>query len=285
VASWFREEIIDSDRLALFLTFLAFIVTFVATRLITRMIRAGRGPFKDNVSDSGLHIHHAVPGIILLIVGAVMSVGTGSVSPFAEIAAVLVGIGTSLVLDEFALILRLRDVYWAQEGRMSVEMVALAVGATGLALVGVNPFDFSGDAGDTAKIALSAVGLLGHFALVVICVLKGKYPMALFGTFIPGFSWIGAIRLARPTSRWANRFYRPAKLAKATARAAKHDDRWDPITGRLSDLIAGRPSEANPPTAQTAELAAVSTTELDADYAAAWAEGTAVHGFGPVSPV
>ena len=285
MASWFREEIIDSDRLALFLTFLAFIVTFVATRLVTRMIRAGRGPFKDNVSDSGLHIHHAVPGIILLIVGAVMSVGTGSVSPFAEIAAVLVGIGTSLVLDEFALILRLQDVYWAQEGRMSVEMVALAVGATGLALVGVNPFDFSGDAGDTAKIALSAVGLVGHLALVVICVLKGKYPMALFGTFIPGFSWIGAIRLARPTSRWAIRFYRPAKLAKATARAAKHDDRWDPITGRLADLIAGRPSEANPPPAQTPELAAVSTTELDADYAAAWAEWTAVHGFGPVSPV
>ena len=131
MASWFQEEIIESDRLALFLTFLAFIVTFVATRLITRMIRAGRGPFKDNVSGGGLHIHHAVPGIILLVVGAVMSVGTGSVSPFAEIAAVLVGIGTSLVLDEFALILHLQDVYWAREGRLSVEMVTLAVGSHG----------------------------------------------------------------------------------------------------------------------------------------------------------
>ena len=208
VASWFQEEIIESDRLALFLTFLAFIVTFVATRLITRMIRAGRGPFKDNVSGGGLHIHHAVPGIILLVVGAVMSVGTGSVSPFAEVAAVLVGIGTSLVLDEFALILHLQDVYWAQEGRLSVEMVTLAVGATGLALVGVNPFDFSGDAGDSAKIVLTAVGVTGHLALVLVCAFKGKYPMALFGTFIPGFSWIGAIRLARPRSRWAKRFYR-----------------------------------------------------------------------------
>ncbi len=283
MASWFREEIIESDRLALFLTFLAFIVTFVATRLITRMIRAGRGPFKDNVSDSGMHIHHAVPGIILLVVGAVMSVGTGSVSPFAEIAAVLVGIGTSLVLDEFALILHLQDVYWAQEGRLSVEMVTLAVGATGLALVGVNPFDFSGDAGDSAKIVLTAVGVTGHLALVLVCAFKGKYPMALFGTFIPGFSWIGAIRLARPTSRWAKRFYRPAKLAKATERAAKHDDRWDPITGRITDFVAGKPSEPNPPPAPPPVMAVVSTAELDADYAAAWAEWTAIHGVGPVS--
>jgi hypothetical protein len=285
VASWFREEIILSDRLALFLTFLAFITTFLTTRGITRMIRAGRGPFKDNVSEGGLHIHHAVPGLILLVVGAFMSVGTGSVSPFAEIAAVLVGIGTSLVLDEFALILHLQDVYWAQEGRVSVEMVTLAVGATGLALVGVNPFDFSGDAGDTAKIVLSAVGLVGHLALVVGCVLKGKYPTALFGIFIPFVSLIGAVRLARPTSRWAKRFYHPAKLAKATGRAARHDDRWGPITGRIADLIAGSPSEPNPAPPDELVMAGVSTSELDADYAAAWAEWTAVHGIGAVSTI
>ena len=285
MASWFREEIIESDRLALFLTFLAFICTFLATRGITRMIRAGRGPFKDNVSEGGLHIHHAVPGLILLVVGAFMSVGTGSVSPFAEIAAVLVGIGTSLVLDEFALILHLEDVYWAKEGRVSVEMVTLAIGATGLALVGVNPFDFSGDAGDTTKIALSAAGLVCHFAFVVGCLLKGKYPTALFGIFIPFVSWIGAVRLARPSSRWAKRFYHPAKLAKATARAARHDDRWGPITGRIADLVAGSPSEPNPPPAPPPVEAVVSTSALDADYAAAWAEWTSVNGIGPVPSV
>jgi hypothetical protein len=53
-----------------FVCFAAFVVTFVATRDITRMIRAGRGPFHDDVSSSGVHIHHAVPGIILLITGA-----------------------------------------------------------------------------------------------------------------------------------------------------------------------------------------------------------------------
>ena len=81
------------------------------------MIRAGTGPFRDNVSTSGLHVHHAVPGIILLVTGAFFSVATGSESPWAEIAAVMIGIGTSLVLDEFALILHLSDVYWAEEGR------------------------------------------------------------------------------------------------------------------------------------------------------------------------
>ena len=52
----------------------------------------------------------------------------------------MVGVGTSLVLDEFALILRLDDVYWAEEGRISVEMVALTIGCLGLVLIGLNPF-------------------------------------------------------------------------------------------------------------------------------------------------
>ncbi len=66
----------------------------------------------------------------------------------------LIGIGTSLVLDEFALILHLQDVYWSDEGRISVEMVSLAVACIGLALVGVSPADFSGDPRTTATIGV-----------------------------------------------------------------------------------------------------------------------------------
>jgi hypothetical protein len=76
------------------------------------MIRAGRGPFRDNVSG-GVHIHHAVPGIISTIVGAFTSVAVDGASPGAEISAVMIGIGASLVLDEFAMILHLQDVYWS----------------------------------------------------------------------------------------------------------------------------------------------------------------------------
>src|ERR1700755_1068916 len=125
----------------LLVCFAAFVVTFLTTRTITRMIRAGKGPFHDNVSGSGLHVHHAVPGIILLTAGAFIAVGTtGSGSAWAIVAALLVGVGTSLVLDEFALILHLQDVYWADEGRISVEMVSLAVGTLGLVLLGLDPF-------------------------------------------------------------------------------------------------------------------------------------------------
>ena len=97
--------------LPLALLFVAFLLTFVITRVITRLIRAGRGPFRNNVSG-GVHIHHAVPGIILLIIGAITSVAADGTAPAGEIAAVLIGIGASLVLDEFAMILHMQDVYW-----------------------------------------------------------------------------------------------------------------------------------------------------------------------------
>ena len=71
---WFYDNIVEPGKLPLLLCLGAFVVTFILTRVITRMIRAGVGPFKNNVSASGLHIHHAVPGILLLILGALMAI-------------------------------------------------------------------------------------------------------------------------------------------------------------------------------------------------------------------
>ncbi|MGI9052399.1 MAG: hypothetical protein ACR2HQ_07100 [Ilumatobacteraceae bacterium] len=249
MGSWFRQEIIENDRLALFLCFLAFVITFVTTRVITRMIRAGRGPFKNNVSTSGLHVHHAVPGLVLLIIGAFVSVGTGSTVPWAEMGAVLVGIGTSLVLDEFALILHLQDVYWSDEGRISVEMVSLAIGCLGLVLVGVNPFSFEGenDLGASARAAVTVVFVILQLGLIIVCVTKGKYKMALFGTFIPFLAQVSAFRLARPESRWATARYGSRKREKAQARAARYEARFGPITDWVGDFVAGKPSEPDPP--------------------------------------
>jgi hypothetical protein len=240
VISWFERSVIDAGRLPLFLCFVAFVVTFVATRSITRMIRAGRGPFGDNVSSSGLHIHHAVPGVILLITGAFLAVGAGDEAGWAEIAGVMVGIGTSLVLDEFALILRLEDVYWAEEGRVSVEMVALAAGCLGLILIGSDPFRIEGAAG-TAILAGTVFFTGVHLVLVVVVVTKGKFRLALFGTFIPLLSVFGATRLARPSSRWATRFYDDDKIKRAEARAAQFDDRYQPAIRRASNVVAGAP--------------------------------------------
>jgi hypothetical protein len=242
VANWWDEQVIDSGRLPLFLCLLAFVITFVVTRLITRSIRSGRGPFADSVSDSGLHIHHAVPGVIILVCGAFLAVGAHGEAGWAELAGVLVGVGTSLVLDEFALILRLDDVYWSEEGRVSVELVALAAACLGLVVIGANPFEFDGSAGIVAAIA-SLTTIATHLTLVLITVMKGKYPTALFGAFIPGLASISALRLARPDSRWARRHYDEAKLGRARARAARFDRRWDPVRRGLTDFIGGQPAD------------------------------------------
>jgi hypothetical protein len=241
VGRWFRDEIVEHDRLPLLLCFAAFVVTFVVTRVITRTIRAGKGPFTDHVSRSGLHVHHAVPGIILLVTGAFWSVATGSEPPWAEISAVLIGIGTSLVLDEFALIVHLSDVYWSQEGRLSVEMVSLAIGCMGLVLVGFSPISFDGDATDGAiAVTLLTAGLF-YVAVIVVCVVKGKYQLALIGTFVPLLGLLCALRMARPDSLWARRFYRGEQLERAEHRAAEFDHRFGRITDFIGDFVAGKP--------------------------------------------
>ena len=95
-------------------------------RGITHIIRAGVGPF-HNVSSGGLHIHHLVWGIlVLLIVGYVWLIeeGTGS-SWLSSLTAIAFGVGAALTLDEFALWLNLRDVYWTGPGRESVDAVLI----------------------------------------------------------------------------------------------------------------------------------------------------------------
>ncbi len=248
VADWWWRNVVEPGKLPLFLCFAAFVVTFVATRTITRLIRAGDGPFKNNVTSSGIHVHHAVPGIILLVAGAFLAVGVDDV-PWPEIAAVAIGIGTSLVLDEFALILHLDDVYWSAEGRLSVEMISLATACLGLLLIGVVPFGV--DNTDSAELGVritSIVIIVVDVGCVIVCVLKGKFKLALFGIFLSPVAYAGAIRLARPSSAWARRRYRhkPKRLARATERAAQHDARWKPLADRVSNIVAGAPSEPDP---------------------------------------
>ena len=259
------------------LLFLSFLLTFVATRTITRMIRAGVGPFRNNVAG-GVHIHHAVPGVILTLIGAYLSVGVAGRGPAEYVAAALIGVGSSLilvmvsgvtmvtlavdggvpeftgaaivfgmgaalVLDEFALILHLQDVYWSPEGQLSVQLVALVLSGMGLVLLGVNPL--TSDAGFGARHAVVLVVSALHVAAILVCVRKGKYSTAALGAFLPPIAWIGAVRLARPGSTWSRR-YDPAKQAAARARAGGFDARFGHWGLTIADLIAGRPSLPNP---------------------------------------
>jgi hypothetical protein len=247
--SWWHRDVIAAGKLPLMLCFVAFVATFATTRTITRLIRDGRGPFRNQVTAGGTHIHHSVPGLILLMVGAFTAIGgpAGSLG-WLSFAGVTVGVGTSLVLDEFALILHLQDVYWSGEGQLSVEAVSLTAACLGLALVGFSPFGVQNADSIELSLRLTATGVLSaDGVLSVVCVLKGKYRSALFGLFLPPVGLASALRLARPTSIWARHRYHGPRLERAVRRAAAFDRRWTPVLTGWEDFLGGRPSQPNPP--------------------------------------
>jgi hypothetical protein len=248
VSEWWHRDILAAGKLPLMLCFLAFVVTFATTRTITRLIRDGRGPFHNNVTSSGLHIHHAVPGLILLIIGALTAVGGPDQLGWRCFAGICVGIGMSLVLDEFALILHLQDDYWNGAGQISVEAVTLTAACIGLELVGFSPFGVQ-DANSVERyFRFSASGLLIVDGLLsIVCALKGKYRCGLFGLFLGPVAAFGALRLARPNSIWARHYYRGHRLDEATRRAASFDKRWRPVQDDWEDLIGGRPTPTATP--------------------------------------
>lgn len=124
----YRRHFPETPRERLFLASVGFFVTFAAVRALTHSIHAGRGPFHDIVAG-GRHIHHLVWGILLLLLvgyGWLIQVGTGvgkSSTWMGRLMALLYGAGAALTLDEFALWLDLRDVYWEREGRASIGAV------------------------------------------------------------------------------------------------------------------------------------------------------------------
>lgn len=240
---WLQRNIMEPGKLPLLLALTAFVLTFVITRIITRLIRAGKGPF-GNISTGGVHIHHVVPGVVLTVIGGFGAVAGGRHGFGSALCAVIFGIGAGLVLDEFALILHLDDVYWTEAGRQSVEVVVLTAALVGLVLAGFSPFgvnDLSQDELQDRGNVITTVAVNFLFALLVLS--KGKTRMAIFSVIVPFVGLIGCVRLARPGSAWARRFYRrrPRARARATLRAYRHDRRWAGPRRKLQDLIGGKP--------------------------------------------
>lgn len=140
----YREHFHAARHERMFLASVAFFATFAAVRAITHLIRAGRGPFRDVVTRGG-HIHHLVWGILLLLgVGYLwlIQVGTGGETGQAwasRLTALLFGVASALTLDEFALWLTFRDVYWEREGRLSIDAVVLFGSLLSIAMWG-GPF-------------------------------------------------------------------------------------------------------------------------------------------------
>jgi hypothetical protein len=242
---WYQHEIIDNGKQPLAILFLAFVVTFLFIRFSVRMIRAGVSWWPGNVTPGGVHVHHVVFGIIfMLLAGAGGFSSVGNDRPFAEIFAGLFGCGAALVLDEFALVLHLRDVYWSEQGRTSVDAVFLAGAVLGLLLIGVAPLGISDadtQSGSPAVAYLSAVVVNGAF--VVLALLKGKVWTGLIGVLVPLVALVGAIRLARPLSPWARWRYKPEskKRERAVRRDTTKRTRWVDRRKRVQDALAGRP--------------------------------------------
>lgn len=230
---WFAHDIIDRGRLPLLCCLVAFILTFFVTRTFVRVIRhraeAGR-PTRwwqpRNVHFGGVHIHHVTFGVVLVMLSGLtlVTLAVNGEEPEFTLAATLFGIGAALVLDEYALILHLSDVYWEEDGRTSVDAVFAAVAVAGLLIMGLHPLMFFVPIWEGAdSLALRAVvagGLLLTLPLAVVVVLKGKVWTGLLGMFIVVLLVIGAIRLSRPHAPWARWRYttQPDKMRRALQR-------------------------------------------------------------------
>jgi hypothetical protein len=121
------------DERAVLMSWLGFSSTFALLRAITYSIRRGVGPF-HNVSVGGAHLHHYMWGIGLLTgVGAVAVHGEDRQRKHPVVAGAY-GVALALIVDEFALLLDLKDVYWAKEGRVSVDLGVGMVATVGTGL-------------------------------------------------------------------------------------------------------------------------------------------------------
>ena len=231
----------ESGRLAGFVLLAAFLLSFGFIRMSTRLMRSPKVPWwPGSVTTGGIHVHHLVFGIVLLMLAGFLGFALQPGDPWLEVLAAAFGVGMGLTLDEFALWLHLDDVYWAEEGRSSVDAVIIAALLGGALLLGFTPLE-SGDTGSVLGIAV-LVGL--DLGCSVIAALKGKYTSAVVGVLIPLVAVVAAIRLAKPGSPWALRRYAEGsgKLARATARNERSRRRYR----RWQDRIGGAPSPVEP---------------------------------------
>ena len=229
-----------------FVALAAFLGAFLFIRTSARLMRSPRVTWwPGSVStSSGLHLHHLVWGIVLILLSGFLGFAINPVSPWNEVLAAMFGIGAGLTLDEFALWIYLKDVYWAEEGRASFDAVVVAMVIGLLIVLGLAPFDLKNNSSSLTTLSIVVVI---DVLLSALAILKGKPLLGLVGIFIPLASILASARLASPTSWWARRVYKAGR---------KHDRsqaRWmriDARRRRIGDAIAGTPSDELAPASQ-----------------------------------
>jgi hypothetical protein len=235
-----RHFLDDPGQRAGFVVLGAFLLAFLFIRTSARLIRSPKVTWWPGsvTTKDGLHLHHLVWGIVLLLLAGFLSFALQPSSPWHEILAALFGVGAGLTLDEFALWIYLEDVYWANQGRASIDAVVVAALLGGLIVLGIAPFDLANQGSSIGSIALAIVVDL---AFSTVAILKGKPLLGLLGVFVPLLSIVGCARLAAPRSPWARRRYAPGghRMMRSETRFKRIRER----RSRFMNAIGGAPSQ------------------------------------------
>jgi len=232
----YGHYVYGSGREPLFFALLAFLLTFATVRTYTRVGRA-RGWGSGQVR--GAHLHHLVPGIVASLFAGTAIIAFRPGDDSMLLLSALFGVGAALTLDEFALILHLDDVYWTQEGRSSIEATLIGFTFGLLCLLATAPL--GSDPGKDVPHWVVGVVLCFNLAFALVSFLKGKAKLGALGLFIPGIAVLGAVRLGKPRSPWARRFYSRATLDRSERRSALYQTRYALFEHRLYDAIGGTP--------------------------------------------
>ena len=245
LSDFWNDQILADEKQGIFLVLVGFILSFAFIRMSTRIIRSESVSWwPGNVeSDSGVHVHHLVFGIVTMMISGTLGIAALGESPYAEICAFLFGVGVGLTIDEFALWVYLDDVYWAEEGRASIDATVIAAAGMMLILLGFSPFSF--ETGSLEETLISILGAALVFLLVAICFAKQRVLHGTVGFFIFPFALYGALRLGKPGSPWGRHRYgerRPTKQAKAEARFPA-DRRTERFKNAFRDIVGGKPGE------------------------------------------
>jgi hypothetical protein len=230
----------DRGQRAGFILLGSFLAAFLFIRTSARLIRSPKVSWWPGsvTTKGGLHLHHLVWGIVLILVSGFLNFVLRPGSPGLEILAAAFGIGAGLTLDEFALWVHLEDVYWSNEGRASIDAVVVAALLGGLVVLGIAPFDL---ANRTSPISSLVAVTVIDLVFATLAILKGKPLLGLIGVFIPLTSIVGTVRLAAPSSPWARWRYSPDghRMARSQARFKRVRER----RLRLLNAVGGAPSQ------------------------------------------
>ncbi|WP_305094655.1 hypothetical protein [Prescottella sp. R16] len=248
---WLEREIIGNGRLPLLFFLIGFLLAFLFIRLSVRMIRAEVRWWPGNITPGGQHIHHVVFGVVTMFASgiALIAVYETATQATGAVIATFFGIGSALVLDEFALIFYLKDVYWSDQGRASVDAVFVALAVTGLLLLGFQPLELLDLAEwrESPHIAVRATVValvLVNLVIAAVVILKGKIWTGLVGLFVFPILLVGAIRLSRPGAPWARWRYvrKPRRMRRAVEREKRFRRPMIRAKIYVQDLVAGKPS-------------------------------------------